>query len=47
MKQFGNVITDEVGLHARPAGLLQRKQRDERRRRDSDGILQRNGRCKT
>ncbi len=28
MKQFNYVITDEVGLHARPAGLLVRKAKE-------------------
>lgn len=28
MKQFNYVITDEVGLHARPAGLLAKKAKE-------------------
>ena len=28
MKQFKYVITDEVGLHARPAGLLAKKAKE-------------------
>ena len=30
MKEFKYVITDEVGIHARPAGLLVEKERYER-----------------
>lgn len=28
MKQFNYVITDEVGLHARPAGMLMKKAKE-------------------
>ena len=28
MKQFQYVITDEVGLHARPAGMLMKKAKE-------------------
>ena len=50
MKQFKYVITDEAGLHARPAGLLAKKAKEMKGADvNSDGILQRKkrGRYKT